>query len=140
MGTNSTIAVELVNGTIKQIMCHWDGYIEHNGRLLNDHWNDYNKVVELMKLGELSRLGREIGSRHDFSNPHDGWCLAYGRDRGESLTSARTFENFDQYVHQAQFCDYNYVFLNGRWSVATFDMKFRDLARMLDIIAVESLK
>lgn len=140
MGTSSTIAIELDDGTVKQIRCHWDGYIEHNGRLLNDHWNDYHKIVELMELGELSRLGREIGQKQNFNSPHPGWCLAYGRDCGESLTSANTFNSFDQYVHRAQFGDYNYIFLKGHWLVATFDMKFRELSKLLDIVARESLK
>jgi len=140
MGTHSTIAIELSNGQVKQINCHWDGYIEHNGRLLNDHWVDYEKISKLMELGDLSKLGRELGIKQNFNHPNESWCLAYGRDRGENLTSANTFQSFDQYVHNANFQEYNYVFVKGQWLVATFDMKFRSLKDMLEIIAVESLK
>ncbi len=37
MATRSTIALEFADGTVEQVYCHWDGYLDHNGALLRDH-------------------------------------------------------------------------------------------------------
>jgi len=140
MSTNSTIAFENEDGTVFQISCHWDGYIEHNGRLLYEHWQDPVKILQLMQLGDLSSLGKEIGRQQNFSNRNNDWCLAYGRDRNESDVGARNFENFDQYTMYGDFAEYNYVFRNGRWLVAEENLKFQSLSSALNKIAVESLK
>ena len=140
MSTNSTIAFENEDGTVFQISCHWDGYIEHNGRLLYEHWQDPVKILQLMQLGDLSSLGKEIGRQQNFSNRNNDWCLAYGRDRNESDVGARNFENFDQYTMYCDFAEYNYVFRKGRWLVAEENLKFQSLSSALNKIAVESLK
>jgi hypothetical protein len=48
MNTCSTIALEYADGSIKQIYCHWDGYVSHNGRILHDHYDTPEKAAELM--------------------------------------------------------------------------------------------
>jgi hypothetical protein len=140
MSTNSTIAFENEDGSVFQIGCHWDGYIEHNGRLLNEHWQDPAKILQLIQLGDLSSLGREIGRQQHFDKRNSNWCLAYGRDRGESDVGARNFESFDQYTTYGDFAEFNYIFRNGRWLVAQEDLKFQPLSAALNKIAVEALK
>jgi hypothetical protein len=140
MATRSTIAFELQDGTVQQIYCHNDGYLEHNGRLLDEQWQDPAKILQLIQLGDLSILGRDIGRKQDFSDRNVGWCLAYGRDRGEQSVEATQFESFDQYTLYADFEEYNYIFRNGRWLVAREDLKFQSLSAELNKIAVESLK
>ena len=46
MGTRSTIALEYADGTVHQVYCHWDGYLEHNGRILQEHYLDPFKLQE----------------------------------------------------------------------------------------------
>ena len=140
MTTRSTIAFELPDGTVQQIYCHNDGYLEHNGRLLDEHWENPVKILQLMQLGDLSILGRDIGRKQDFSDRKVGWCLAYGRDRDEQSVEARQFDSFDQYTLYADFEEYNYIFRNGRWLVALEDLKFQPLSAALNKIAVEALK
>ena len=97
MGTRSSIAIKTEDG-IKAIYCHWDGYVDHNGRLLKEFYNTTDKVKELIALGDLSTLGSMIGQKHDFDSKYGpepeldltgNWCLAYGRDRGETGTEAQ---------------------------------------------------
>lgn len=113
MATRSLIGVLNTDATVDYIYCHWDGYPEHNGRILVEHYADMDKVNELIKLGDLSVLGKEIGEKQDFDNRTEGWCLAYGRDRGEKNTSVRT-QHYNDIVKD-QNVDYVYVFDGDYW-------------------------
>lgn len=121
MATRSTIALEYADGTVDMVYCHWDGYIEHNGRILKDHWSDPFKLQKLMDLGDLSSLGFDIGEQHGFGDDTSD-CTFYGRDRGESDISARRFKDFDDYVTNAQFEEYNYILTQKEgWIVSDHD-------------------
>jgi hypothetical protein len=74
MATRSLIGMNLGNGIVKTIYCHWDGYPEGVGVTLVKHYNTPSKVNELLELGDVSSL---------FENLED--TQAYHRDRGESL-------------------------------------------------------
>jgi len=113
MATRSHIGKQLPDGQIKYIYCHFDGYPEHNGEILKEHYIDESKVDQLLELGDLSVLGEEIGEKQDFndrSSRNPKWCLAYGRDRGKLDVSART-EFMDDFIDQ----EYNYLFVDGKW-------------------------
>ena len=60
MGTRSSIAIKH-NNVVRAIYCHWDGYLEHNGYILHQHYQNSVKVNRLISLGHLSVLGEEIG-------------------------------------------------------------------------------
>lgn len=89
MGTRSQIGILEPDGSVTSIYCHWDGYVEHHGPILRDHYKTEEKVRALMALGDISVLGAEIGEKHDFDHAPEGVCNAYGRDRGENDTAAR---------------------------------------------------
>jgi len=72
MATRSLIGMNLDNGITKIIYCHWDGYPEHNGELLVNHYNTPAAITALMELGDLSSLGESPDQ-----------CSAYHRDRNE---------------------------------------------------------
>jgi hypothetical protein len=109
MSTRSSITIKELDGSVKSIYCHADGYPEHNGKILNEHYTDVNKVRELIGLGDLSYLGPNIGVKQDFNNPDYNQCRAYGRDRGETGTEATPFVSKQ---------DYNYTFnvKTGLWT------------------------
>ena len=67
MGTRSTIALEYADGTVEQVYCHWDGYLEHNGVLLSKHYSNPFILRELIDLGDVSSLKPTIGTKHAFS-------------------------------------------------------------------------
>jgi hypothetical protein len=120
MATRSTIALEYVDGTVDQIYCHWDGYLSHNGKILMEHWQDPFKVQEMMDLGALSILGEAIGEKHDFDDDIDNHvCTFYGRDRGETDIGAKRFTNFQDYVENHQYEEFEYILRNdGQWYVS----------------------
>ena len=65
MSTRSSIAIKTADG-IKSIYCHWDGYVDHNGRILKEHYQSPAKIAELIALGDLSSLRQEIGEVQNF--------------------------------------------------------------------------
>lgn len=140
MSTRSFIAKELPNGKYKTIYCHFDGYIDHNGVILNDLYNTEKKVDELLKLGNLSTLGvvtkPNKKQEHTFDNPQKYVCVAYGRDRQETEQEAQ-----DITLHQMfkdTWIEYFYIFnKDGKWMVST---AFFPNEKDVDLLSEDSLK
>jgi hypothetical protein len=96
MGTRSTIALEFADGSVSQVYCHFDGYLDGVGAELV---SDYSNPFELQKLidqGDMSSIGE----------PYTG--------RGESIedTCARHFQNFDEYTAECEQEEYDYILRN----------------------------
>lgn len=106
MSTRSRIGILEPDGSVTSIYCHWDGYVDHHGPILRDHYKTEAKVRALMALGSISSLGEEIGEKHNFENPLPGVCTAYGRDRGEKDVDAERGPRDEFSTHHS----YNYLF------------------------------
>jgi hypothetical protein len=118
MATRSTIALEFADDTVGQVYCHWDGYLSHNGTILSENYSDPFKLRDLIDLGDLSVLAPEIGTKHDFEARVEGVCTFYGRDRDESDTQAKYFDNFEDYAANHQTEEYEYILRkDGQWYV-----------------------
>ncbi len=125
MATRSTIAMEQPDGRVMQIYCHWDGYLDNNGKILKEHYRDTAKIYALMLLGDISSLGANIGQVHDFDDRSvEDICTAYGRDRGEPNTQARVFKSYADYRANAQFEEYNYCYRKDGWWNVEFYGRF----------------
>lgn len=98
MATRSTITAKTTDGKFKSIYCHFDGYVSHNGRILLEHYNDQAKIDALVNLGALSSLAAspEKPAGHTFETPIEGYCVAYGRDRGEADTEPSVGDTADE--------------------------------------------
>lgn len=96
MATRSRIIVEQEDGTFRSIYCHWDGYPDHNGALLVNHYQDQEKCNQLMDLGDLSSLDENIGDEIDFNDDElreeNKQCLSYKRDRKEPNTDGKVYQ------------------------------------------------
>jgi hypothetical protein len=135
MGTRSTIALEFADGTVQQVYCHWDGYLAHNGQILFQYYSDPFKLRDLIDMGDMSSLGKQIGQAHPFS-PHaskedealyehakdQGYCTFYARDRGEKGVSSKKFASYEDYLLNHQYEEYEYILRNvdgkATWFVA----------------------
>lgn len=122
MATRSVIAMLRPDGRYEAVYCHWDGYISHNGRILQEHYNTEEKVAELLSYGDLSVLGENIGTKHNFNDRQDGMCTFYGRDRGETNVASKIFDSTRDIVLFVNFgaADYLYLFKDGEWFVKKF--------------------
>ena len=56
MGTRSRIGLALGPDQIVSVYCHYDGYIQHNGRQLVEHYNTKELVEELINGGDMGQL------------------------------------------------------------------------------------
>ena len=125
MGTRSRIGV-MHGDKCKSVYCHWDGYLSHNGKILQEHY-DSSKANHLVALGDLSSLQAEIGEKHAFSKQdvpgietrvhNENWTTFYGRDRGEKDVDFQVSHNFDEFL---ELCDgtgaeYFYIMRDGTW-------------------------
>ena len=123
MATRSVIA-KLDNKGAKAIYCHSDGYLEHVGRVLDEHYRDESKVDELLEHGDVSSLNENIGEKlpfNDYMLFHEKkQCRFYHRDRGEDKKEAATLGGENELVKFAtEKCDaeYIYMFAFGSWYV-----------------------
>ena len=133
MGTRSLIGMEQKNGTVKFTYCHWDGYIEHNGIILERYYNDENAVKELLNFGQISSLGANIGEKHAFNGitgvitdteigkKLNKICTFYHRDRGDDMRKAENVNSLTDYIEQMDVygAEFAYVFSGGKWYYST---------------------
>ena len=147
MGTRSTIALEYADGTVHQVYCHWDGYLAHNGHILQEHYSNPFILRDLIDLGDISSLKPTVGTKHDFSHfgtemdqkeyeaLYGNMTTFYGRDRGETGTGAKKFASFEDYLLNHQYEEYEYILrsLGGEavWFVADHSDEFKPLLQAL---------
>lgn len=93
------------------IYSHWDNFPEHNGRILQTHYNTREKVAELIDLGDCSSIWTDT----IWGQPRtDG--RKYGPEpysaRGEDCPP-RIDKNLKQFIENGE--EYGYIFRNGEW-------------------------
>ncbi|MBV7326734.1 hypothetical protein KFU94_00450 [Chloroflexi bacterium TSY] len=95
------------------VYCHWDGYVSHNGRILKEHYSERKKLAKLIAGGDISSLGPDIGSKHDFDARPEGETTFYHRDRSEGWESVRPqcFNSWVALLNHAGNCGCEYVYL-----------------------------
>jgi hypothetical protein len=132
MGTRSRIGIELPDHSVVSVYCHWDGYPEHNGRILAEHYLNRDDVQELIDGGSMSSLHTthlwETAAVRDeegniVENSDGSWVMSPTRDaqplyhteRGEDLNVEHT--SFDEFVSgKLGGEEYAYMFdLNDNW-------------------------
>ena len=156
MSTNSRIAV--MHGTVcKSIYCHWDGYLEHNGAILQEHY-DSSRANHLVALGDLSSLKSTIGEKHAFSQFDlpteeveayktltENMCTFYGRDRGETQVAHKVAQTFEDFLEQCEHCgaEYYYIMENGQWyygSMHESDPFYKRLVLLSEVLENEAVE
>ena len=125
MSTRSRIGMEMPDGSIKSIYCHWDGYPEGVGATLEKHYKDPKKIEKLLELGDISSLGEfyneELSNMdwHKFDDPEKRdeilkkteKCTVAYKDRGENVP-ARIDKNEAEFISRVGACceDYTYLY------------------------------
>jgi hypothetical protein len=132
MGTRSTIALEYADGTVGQIYCHWDGYLDHNGKILQNYYTDPFKVRELLDGGDMSSLSDTVAG-----------CSFYALyERGEDCPQ-RMYKDYAEFRKEAQGEEYDYILrlVDGKavWFVRCYasNDKWVTLAEAREMEAIE---
>jgi hypothetical protein len=128
MSTRSRIGLELTDGSVISIYCHFDGYPEFNGVKLVEHFNSYEKVAELIDLGDISCLWTNAGWNNE-TLPETG-PLPYST-RGEDCPP-RLDANLNEYLADGE--EYAYIFRNGEW--VCYNMHQFEDNRMPEIVEI----
>jgi hypothetical protein len=152
MATRSTIAMKTEDGKVRAIYCHWDGYIAYNGKMLMGEYTDPAKVKQLIDLGDISSLRKDIGEKHPFDRNHEepeleiyeDWCMAYHRDRGEewARVAPKTYDTVGDWVegYGDSWVEYFYLFDGRDWLVNKYSEKDDNGFPIFDYVEVEALK
>ena len=129
MSTRSLIAVVHGNN-YKTIYCHWDGYLSHNGRILQEHY-DSPKANNLVALGNVSSLQPNLGEKHPFSKfdtdmpdaefeeKYGNMTTFYGRDRdeeGQEFVTHTSKESLIEHFNDG-WCEFAYIMKEDTWYV-----------------------
>ena len=132
MGTRSRIGV-MHGNKCKSVYCHWDGYLSHNGAILQANY-DSAKANHLVALGNISSLAKDIGEAHPFG-PHElpeelrdmthgefeakfgDMTTFYMRDRGETEQEFEVSQSFDEFLELVDNCgaEYYYIMKDDVW-------------------------
>ena len=103
------------------IYCYWGGSIKDNGRMLIEHYNNFEAAKSLALLGNIATLRETIEcvDGHSYDNPVANATVFYGRDRGEDgeeCSSCETYEGALAANYGAQ--EYDYIFHSRTWFVS----------------------
>lgn len=103
MGTRSRVAV--MHGDVcKSVYCHYDGYLEYTGQILNDFYGSV-EANELIARGDNSGVQKTLAEMNFYS------------DRGEEDVSWQVAHTFEEFLEQVENCfaEYYYVMRDGEW-------------------------
>lgn len=111
MSTNCTITLKRKDGTKTSIYCHWDGYVERVGAILQLAYNTVDKIEKLLALGDLSSIGYYTDPNPNKEHSFDGKrqenvCVAYHRDRGEEFRQSGGHCQFNYTFNEQEQCWY----------------------------------
>lgn len=123
MSTHAIIALDLKTGNesvdCAAIYCHNDGYPSYLYHMLNNHYNDLDRVLDLISCGDASIIKKRLvpseNSGHSFSNPEKDVCIFYHRDRGDTWDEAAVAIFKKEQLLSLKGCDYIYIFENNAW-------------------------
>lgn len=119
MSTRSLIGILNSDGTVSYIYCHWDGYVEHVGKILIKHYKTEDRIRELLALGDLSSLHERLSEEDKEAGCDAKICVSYSRDYGEVNAAPYTVKTVYDYAVSAASCfgvDYVYLFQDGGWT------------------------
>lgn len=81
--------------------CHWDGYINGVGKALKEHFNTYDKALNLVLGGSCSAIGG------------NGGIIRFATRKGEKWKDLKPKQSDNPSSLAEE--EYNYLFEDGKW-------------------------
>jgi hypothetical protein len=105
---------------VRFIYCHFDGYPEDVGYILDTYYKDHGKVEDLLNLGDISCLKEEVSASPSYTEKEikDKVTVAYFRDKGgywENVAPKHT--QLANYEKGEYTIDYLYLYKDGIWYI-----------------------
>ena len=132
MGTRSRIGIEMPDHSVVSVYCHWNGYVEGNGKTLVQYYLNREDVQELIDGGSMSTLRTRGQWNSKALRDENGEWISdaagylmyeddrepqplYHTERGEEISIEHT--SFDEFVSgNLGGEEYAYLFdLNDNW-------------------------
>ena len=82
------------------------------GRILNTHYNSYEKAAELIDGGDMSSCWSNMRWTQDGATEVENYGPEYYSGRGENCPP-RHDEDMDEFFSNSE--EYSYIFRNGNW-------------------------
>jgi hypothetical protein len=102
-----------MHGTVcKSVYCHYDGYLDYTGELLNKHYGSV-QANQLVARGDNSGVQATVEEMNFYE------------DRGEEDVGYQVAHTFEEFLEQVEGCwaEYYYVMQDGVWYVgAVYDV------------------
>jgi len=112
MGTRSSIGCMIPNGEIEYVECRFDGYLSHVGKILVEHYNDLDKVLELLLGGDIVSL------REDIEHTERESSLGFTKIDDFMECGVKEADWMGDYLLNGE-GKYKYLFIKGRWYVVS---------------------
>jgi hypothetical protein len=102
------------------VYCHFDGYLEGVGKELITKFNTYDKVLNLICLGDLSCIINRIVSYHNSRNENIGLITSdEPKTRPNNILTVYRFENNEWYVGDTKVKDLLSAKIDSNKSIIT---------------------
>lgn len=106
MSTNSMIAYyDGASDSVVATYCHYDGYPEHNGKMLVQHYNNSSDAKKVALAGYISGLEADLSE-----------SVSKSANRGDPMNYASIGEFLSDMV-DCPHIEYVYLWADGKWKV-----------------------
>ena len=105
MGTRSNIAYQKEDESVVVMYCHYDGYLDHNGRMLLEYYNNEARARALVDNGYASSLSPTLEDINE------------GR---ANMDEPKTYRSLGNYMRNVDtlFIEFIYLWRDDQWWVA----------------------
>ena len=127
MGTRSRVGV-MHGDVVKSVYCHYDGYLEYTGRILQEHYGSA-EANDLVSRGDNSGVQKTVAEMNFYSQ------------RGETDVDWRVANTFEEFLEQVDRCcgEWYYIMRDGVWYVGNLydrdSRHYRKLVPLSDSLA-----
>jgi hypothetical protein len=106
------------DGKIREVYVSSDGYLDHTGKTLLQHYTDLMVVMELIERGAITTLKSSV----------DKTIFVGDEDPDDADINCFSYDSWDEYVTVYSGCGLNYIMRNdGVWYFKTKDVEYRPI-------------
>jgi hypothetical protein len=130
------------NNICKAIFCRGDGDLVLKGQILLDNY-DEEKLTKLISLGDVWKLGKFIGVKHDVNTPIPGYTVFDERDR-DTVHGLGVCSTYKSYSDLLKYADWSiqpifFIMKDGVWYVGAPKKSYRNLIKKGSVLRLDEV-